>query len=196
MKRSYLILWSSILLLCSCSDVGQSTALCVSDSSQRYALMADWPQLPKGYLLGNPSGIGIDSKGNIVLFHRACKKWPVLFPFSSAVIPENTVLVLDRITGNIKAEWGSGLFVMPHGLTVDGDDNIWVTDVGLHQVLKFDHYGKLLMTLGVAREPGADSLHFNPPTDVAVARDGSFYVSDGYRNSRVVKFSPSGNYLL
>jgi|SRR5579859_1569480 len=196
MKRPCLFLWLAFTILYSCNDVGQSNALRVSSDSPGYRRIPEWPQLPKGYLLGDPSGIGIDKEENIIVFHRASKKWPVLFPFSSAVIPENTVLLLDRITGEIKGEWGSGLFVMPHSLTVDKDDNIWVTDVGLHQVLKFDHNGKLLMTLGVAGAPGADSLHFNRPTDVAVASDGSFYVSDGYRNSRVVKFSPLGKYLL
>jgi peptidylamidoglycolate lyase len=85
---------------------------------------------------------------------------------------------------------------MPHGLTVDKDNNIWVTDVGLHQIFKFSHNGQLLMTLGVAKVSGNDSLHFNMPTDVAIANDGSFYVSDGYGNSRIVKFSPKGKYLL
>jgi peptidylamidoglycolate lyase len=167
-----------------------------SEPFQNYRLVQGWPQLPGGFLLGNPSGIGIDTEQNVIVFHRASKKWPLLFPFSFAPILENTVLVLDRNTGRIIAEWGSGLFVMPHSLTVDRDDNIWVTDVGLHQVLKFDHAGRLLLKVGAAGKPGADSLHFNRPTDVAVASDGSFYVSDGYRNSRVVKFSASGQYLF
>jgi peptidylamidoglycolate lyase len=84
---------------------------------------------------------------------------------------------------------------MPHGLTVDKQNNIWLTDVGLHQIFKFSHDGKLLMKLGVAKVPGNDSLHFNLPTDIAVADDGNFYVSDGYGNSRVVKFSSTGKYL-
>jgi DNA-binding beta-propeller fold protein YncE len=104
--------------------------------------------------------------------------------------------MLDRQTGKILSSWGGNVFVMPHGLTVDKDNNVWVTDVGLHQVFKFSHEGKLLMRLGEAKIPGNDSLHFNRPTDVAVAADGSFYVSDGYRNSRVVKFSRSGKYLF
>ena len=104
--------------------------------------------------------------------------------------------MLDRQTGKVLNSWGSHLFIMPHGLTVDKDNNVWVTDVGLHQIFKFSHEGKLLMKLGVAKVPGNDSLHFNRPTDVAVAADGSFYVSDGYRNSRVIKFSASGKYLF
>ena len=68
--------------------------------------------------------------------------------------------------------------------------------VGLHQIFKFSHEGNLLLKLGVAKTPGNDSLHFDLPTDVAVADDGSFYVSDGYGNSRVVKFSKEGKYLF
>jgi peptidylamidoglycolate lyase len=66
----------------------------------------------------------------------------------------------------------------------------------LNQVFEFDHEGRLLMTLGQAKVPGNDSLHFNRPTDVAIGEDGSFYVSDGYGNSRIVKFSSSGKYLF
>ena len=194
MKLSNGIAYLIFLSLFSCGGHGQSEY--VATKPPLYRLVADWPRLPAGYVLGNPSGIGIDTAQNIVVFHRASKKWPVLLPFSEAVIPENTVLILDHITGKMIAEWGAGIFVMPHSLTVDKDDNIWVTDVGLQQVLKFDHQGKLLMRVGTAGVAGADSLHFNRPTDIAVASDGSFYVSDGYRNSRVVKFSAAGKYLF
>jgi peptidylamidoglycolate lyase len=88
------------------------------------------------------------------------------------------------------------MFIMPHGLAVDKDNNIWVTDVGLHQVFKFNHEGKLLLTLGASKVAGKDSAHFNQPTDIAIAEDGSFYVSDGYGNSRIVKFSATGKYLF
>ncbi|HLP39352.1 peptidyl-alpha-hydroxyglycine alpha-amidating lyase family protein [Lacibacter sp.] len=165
-----------------------------TDQPINYALVEAWPQLPAGYSFGQPTGIGIDSKQHLFVFHRAGRKWTD--PFPEEFIDKNTILELDAETGTIINEWGANLFIMPHGLTVDKQDNIWVTDVGLHQVLKFSHDGKLLMTLGVAKTPGNDSLHFNLPTDVAVADDGSFYVSDGYGNSRVVKFSASGNYLL
>jgi DNA-binding beta-propeller fold protein YncE len=104
--------------------------------------------------------------------------------------------MLDRETGKMLNSWGANLFIMPHGLTVDKDNNVWVTDVALQQVFKFNHDGKLLMKLGVAKVSGNDSTHFNLPTDVAVTDDGSFYVSDGYGNSRVVKFSKEGKYLF
>lgn len=111
-------------------------------------------------------------------------------------ILKNTISKIDQNTGEVLDSWGDSLFIMPHGLTVDHQDNIWVTDCGLHQIFKFSPEGNLLMTLGVAKVPGDDSLHFNLPTDVAVASDGTFYVSDGYGNSRVIKFSAEGSYLF
>jgi peptidylamidoglycolate lyase len=84
---------------------------------------------------------------------------------------------------------------MPHGVGVDRQDNVWLTDVALHQVYKFTHDGHLLLTLGERAVPGDDSAHFNQPTDVAVAADGSFYVSDGYVNSRVVQFAGDGRFV-
>ena len=88
------------------------------------------------------------------------------------------------------------MFVMPHGLEIDNNDNIWVTDVALHQVFKFNPNGKLLLTLGKSFKPGNDQNHFNMPTDVSVLSDGSFYVSDGYGNSRIMKFSKQGKFLF
>jgi len=160
----------------------------------RYFLDPVWPQLSPKYELSQPTGIGIDSFQNIFVFDRTGRKWTD--PFPDTVITTNTILMLDRNTGKILKSWGDNLFIMPHGLTVDHQNNVWVTDVSLQEVFKFDHDGKLLMRIGITREPGSDSLRFNQPTDVAVAEDGSFYVSDGYKNSRVVKFSAEGKYLF
>jgi len=66
----------------------------------------------------------------------------------------------------------------------------------LQQVFKFSHDGKLLLTIGTERVAGVDATHFDKPTDIAFASDGSFYVSDGYGNNRVAKFSPDGKFLF
>ncbi|ANE51822.1 peptidyl-alpha-hydroxyglycine alpha-amidating lyase family protein [Flavisolibacter tropicus] len=166
------------------------------DTTTKYDLVKDWPKLPSDLKLGNPTGIGIDTNQNIVVFHRADSEWPLLGRMPNKPIKNNTILIIDKESGQLRDSWGSNLFIMPHGLTVDKENHIWVTDVGLHQVFKFSHDGKLLMVLGVAGVAGSDSLHFNKPTDIAISKDGSFYVSDGYGNNRIVKFSPSGNYLL
>lgn len=166
----------------------------IDTPSLKYALVADWPQLASGYKLSQPTGIGIDSSDNIFVFHRAGRRWTK--PLPDSLISLNTILELENETGRILNSWGSNHFIMPHGLTVDKSNNVWVTDVILHQVFKFSHDGELLMILGVSKTAGNDSLHFNLPTDVAVDEDGSFYISDGYGNSRIVKFSPTGEYLF
>lgn len=158
-----------------------------------YVLVEDWPKLPKDLVLGNPTGLGIDSENNILVFHRANRVWQE--PMPEDKIKENTILTLNKQTGEVLKSWGADLFIMPHGLEIDKENNVWVTDVALHQIFKFNSEGNLLLTLGEAKVPGNDSSHFNLPTDIAVSDDGSFYVSDGYGNSRVVKYSKDGTYL-
>ena len=79
---------------------------------------------------------------------------------------------------------------------MDRDGNLWVTDNVNHTVLKLSPEGKVLLTLGVRDRRGEDERHFNRPTDVAFAANGDVYVSDGYGNSRVVKFDKNGKFLL
>lgn len=163
----------------------------------KYELVEDWPNLPTGYNLGQITGVDVDTGQNILLIHRAGRRWKILNEvFPDTPISANTILELDRKSGKPLNSWGASLFIMPHGLTVDKENNVWVTDVGLQQIFKFTHDGKLLMKLGEARIPGDDSMHFNYPTDIAVTPEEFFYVSDGYRNSRVIKFSKEGKYLL
>lgn len=157
--------------------------------------MINWLSVFEGLRFGQVSGLGVDSQGLVYVFHRAETVMQVRTKKVPHVIHSNTIFVLDSETGEIKTQWGSDLFLMPHGLTVDQDNNLWVTDIGLHQVFKFDRFGKILMAIGEKGVPGSDKCHFNQPTDVAVAEDSSFYVSDGYKNSRVVRFSPEGEYL-
>ncbi|HET9427482.1 MAG TPA: peptidyl-alpha-hydroxyglycine alpha-amidating lyase family protein [Allosphingosinicella sp.] len=157
-----------------------------------YQVIHGWPQLPEGRILGQATGVDIDSHGQVFVFHRANRMWsedPAL-----PVIAEPTIEVFDAASGRHRRSWGENLFLMPHGLTIDEQDNVWVTDVLLHQVFKFSPSGERLLTLGEARVSGGDRTHFNLPTDVAVLPDGSFYVSDGYGNTRVVKFSATGEY--
>lgn len=160
-----------------------------------YAAAANWPHLPPGLTLGQVTGIDVDSQGRLFAFARGGKVWDseALDPI---IIKAPTVYIFDEQTGELLNAWGENHFVMPHGLTIDHDDNVWLTDVGLHQVFKLDTEGNLLLTLGEAGVPGSDRVHFNRPTDVAVRADGSFYVSDGYVNSRIVRFAADGRYLF
>ncbi|MEP6668032.1 MAG: peptidyl-alpha-hydroxyglycine alpha-amidating lyase family protein [Chthoniobacter sp.] len=177
-------MWRVLLLAC---------ALAVPVfAEERYEVVRDWPSLPAGQSLGLCAGVGVDAHGDVFVFHRNARVWTT--PFPDEPIAEPTVTVFDGRNGKLLAEWGGGEFIMPHGLTLDHEDNVWLTDVGRQQVFKFTHDGRLLLTLGERGKPGTDQAHFNLPTDVAVLPDGSFYVSDGYRNTRVVKFDAAGHY--
>ncbi len=158
----------------------------------QHEVVTDWPQLPKDHVLGLCAGVGVDAQNRVFVFHRSGRKWSN--PFPKDPIPLPTVSVIDGTSGKLLSTWGEGCFIMPHGLTVDHEGNLWLTDVGLHQVFKCTAEGKVLLALGEAGVPGKDHAHFNLPTDVAVLRDGSFYVSDGYKNSRVIKFDSSGHF--
>ncbi len=160
---------------------------------ERYEVVHGWPELPSGEILGQATGVDVDSKGNVWVFHRAGREWSEPFPVEP--IDRATVWVFDGRTGRLLTSWGANTFVMPHGLTIDQNDNVWLTDVGRHQVFKFAADGRQLLVLGEARVAGADERHFNLPTDVAVAEDGSFFVSDGYGNSRVLHFAADGTLI-
>jgi peptidylamidoglycolate lyase len=151
-----------------------------ADPSGAYHVVHGWPQLPEGFAFGQVSGVGVDSHNHVFVFHRG----------------EHPIFCFDASTGKVLATWGDGMFARPHGLALDSQDNVWVTDVDLHQVFKFSHRGELLMTVGTKGVPGLDGKHFDKPTDVAVLPSGEFYVSDGYGNSRVAKFSAQGVFLF
>jgi len=137
--------------------------------------------MPEGWKFGRVSAVATDSSSRVYVFHRGKKADP---------------LVVFDVKGNYLRAWGKGMFGNPHGLRVDRNNNVWITDNGDHQVMKFTNEGQLLLTLGIKGKPGTDERTFNRPTDIAFAPDGGFYVSDGYGNSRVVKFSAEGKYLL
>lgn len=195
-KQNRILFFLTAFLIIGCKDTKKSRPEQVTKESDSYVLVNEWPKLPDNFTLGSPTGLGLDSKGNIIAFHRSGRTWETMPISHLQVIEENTISIIDSKTGEILNSWGNSLFIMPHGLEVDEEDNIWVTDCGLHQIFKFDSSGNLLMTLGEAKVSGNDSAHFNLPTDVAVTADGSFYVSDGYGNSRVIKFSMDGTYLF
>lgn len=186
-KHPVLLLRLSFLLLGAAGIGSAAPAL------PPHEVVRDWPALPAGHVLGQCVGVGVDSRGNVLVFHRSGRTWSTPFPTEPIAAP--TVSVLDGRSGRLLAAWGTNEFIMPHGLSLDGADNVWLTDVGRHQVFKFSPDGRrLLLTLGERGVPGADKSHFNLPTDVAVLPDGSFYVSDGYKNTRVVKFTADGRY--
>ena len=159
-----------------------------------YHLVHGWPVLSEGFMFGHVTGVGVDSHNHVFVFHRADHS--TIGATFTEPIASPVILCFDGRTGALVTSWGANTFLIPHGLRVDQHDNIWVTDIELQQVLKFNHNGQLLMAVGEAGVAGLGGKHFNEPTDVAVAPDGSFYVSDGEGNSRVAKFSANGEFLF
>jgi hypothetical protein len=198
MKINAISLIAVFIILISCRNQKSNTNSLNNDRENitEYTLDSNWPELADNFQLGTPTGIDLDSQGNIFVFHSGPSRTEWVTPFPDDYIIEETILMLDKDNGRILATWGANHFIMPHGLTVDREDNVWVTDVARNQVFKYNHSGKLLMTLGEKQVAGNDRAHFDLPTDVAIAKDGSIYVSDGYGNSRVVKFTPGGEYIM
>ena len=161
-----------------------------------YTVVHGWPQLPEGEMLGAVAGVAVSPRGDVFVFRRANRLWPISNELDTSTIARPTVLVFDGSSGRLRASWGAHEFAMPHGLTIDREGNVWLTDVALQQVYKYSPNGHRLLALGERGVAGDDSAHFNRPTQVAVARDGSFYVSDGYRNTRVMKFARDGRFLF
>lgn len=116
-------------------------------------------------------------------------------------ITDNTIISFDKTTSEVVYEGGNNTFYMPHGLTIDSEFNFWVTDVALHQVMKFQCKNNVidsnaLIVLGSPFTPGNSRNTFCKPTSVAVLPNGEFFVADGYCNARIIKFSPSGTRIL
>jgi streptogramin lyase len=134
-------------------------------------------KLPAGYSLGRCSAVATNSKGEIYLLHRG----------------QHPLLCVDT-NGNLLRSWGDDLIGTAHGLRVDRHDNVWVTDIGRHRVLKFDTTGKLLFALGTGKAGTGDD-EFDRPTDIAFGPKDEVFVTDGYGNTRVLKFTAEGRLL-
>lgn len=143
-----------------------------------YAVDESWPVLPPGWNFGETPGVATDPRGHVYVLHRGPN--PIL-----EFAPE----------GRLVRSWGEGLFIRTHAIRIDPEGNIWTVDNDTHQVLKMDPSGRVRMVIGRRGMSGENEELFNRPTDIAFAANGDFYVSDGYGNSRIVKFSKEGRYL-
>jgi peptidylamidoglycolate lyase len=158
----------------------------------RYEEVKDWPSLPASVQLGETAGVAVDTNGHVFIFHRPGRGFDLT---ATTKLTEPTVLEIDADTGKLISSWGANMFLVPHGISIDGQNNIFLTDVSLQQVFKFTHDGKVIFALGEPRVGAWDARHFNEPTDIAIRPDGTFYVSDGYVNSRVALFDRNGKWL-
>ena len=156
-----------------------------------YEAMENWAKLPEGWILGQ-TAIVTDSQDRVYLFNRS----------------DHPLIVLDR-EGNYLASWGEGVLTDAHGMFIDAQDNLYMPVKNNHVVLKYSKNGDLLMTLGARDQPSDTGWSgnysdpavraagpFNRPSDVALDPKGDLYISDGYGNSRVHKFSAAGELLF
>lgn len=171
---------------------------------QGWKEVKNWPK--DAFPLGQVSGVSLASNGAVYVFHRGDRQWGSETFDSRNKITESersrgpismpTVIIYDPITGGILQKWGENMFYLPHGITVDRDDNVWMTDVGLHQIFKYpplkNKPGTAELTLGEAFIPGNDAAHFCKPTSIAITPWGDFFVADGYCNSRIIKYDKDG----
>jgi streptogramin lyase len=178
-----------------------AAALCfafaaVADTSlpDPYHPVAGWPTLPPGRKMGQVIGVYPAKDGTHMWAFERCAGRSC---FGSSLSP----IMLFDAKGKLVRNFGAGMFVFPHGLWVDRDGNLWVTDAGTQggkgdQVFKLSPTGKVLMTLGTAGVEGETPTTFNKPTFALTAPNGDIFVADGHGNSRIVKFSKDGKFLM
>ena len=184
--------------------------------------IGSWATLPEGREWGSTAGLDIDPTDGHVWGYERCASGSAGGPgVNCDNNPVDPIFKFDRNTGEILANFGVGVFVTPHGIYAHSDGNVWVTDFAGneegtkgHQVHKFSPTGELLLSLGVAGQPGNGPDHLNQPNDVIVAPDGSIFVADGHTGQnlatdqqmtearaagltgRIVKYSPDGEYIM
>lgn len=149
-------------------------------------------QLPADAVFGEVSAVDVDSHGHVFVLHRAGRKWAE--PFPAAPITQPTVFMFDAATGKLLARWGAGTLVMPHGLSVDCEGKVWITDVAREQVIRFSHDGAEELALGERGVTGEGPARFGRPADVAFAGE-RVLVADGYLNDRIAIFTRDGRYV-
>ena len=146
--------------------------------THQYTVQEDWWTLPEGWEFGWIPAVAVDSQDRVYVYSRS----------------EHPMVVFDQ-DGNFIDAWGDDILKDAHGIFIDADDNIYCTERDTHVMRKFTTNGELLMTLGTPDEPGAEGEPFNKPTDFALGPDGEMYISDGYGNARVHKYSPDGELI-
>ena len=143
-----------------------------------YKVDADWPQEKSPFSWKAMPGIAIDEEGLIWTLNRG--EMPV-----QVYSPE----------GKLVRQWGRNLFVSPHQIRFGPEGHVWIADSHAHVVYKFSRDGDRLLTIGIPGVPGEDNRHLKMPTDMVEAPTGEIYISDGYRNNRIVVCNAKGEFI-
>ena len=168
--------------------------------------VANFPNLPDGMNFGEVPGVAVNSKGHMFVFTRSNSAT------GSAYAPAAAQLLEFDANGNFVREIGKGLYAwsFAHSVRIDKNDNIWAIDKGSDMIVKFNPAGRVQWVFGRRKElaeaetkpwehvnpplPPIDGM-FRQPTDVAWDSQGNIYITDGYVNSRVAKYSKDGDWL-
>jgi outer membrane protein assembly factor BamB len=157
-------------------------AIIVGQGEYKYEIKENWAKLPDGWSFKEVAAVGVDKNDNVYAFGRG----------------EHPIMVFDR-NGNFLRSWGEGQYPRAHGVHMGPDDSIYLTDDGGHFVRKCRlEDGKVLLELGVPGTPAPylSGEPLNRCTHTALSPKGEIYVSDGYGNARVHKYSPDGKLLM
>ena len=145
-----------------------------------YEVIEHWAKLPEGWQFGWIPAVAVDSQDRVFVYSRS----------------EHPLVIFDR-DGNFLEEWGYGLLKDAHGIFIDKTDNVWCVERETHCVHKFSPTGELLLTIGTPGVQGAeDGLPFRLPTDLGIASTGELFISDGYGNARVHKYTADGKWIM
>jgi sugar lactone lactonase YvrE len=190
--------------------VAQTVVAPTNDAPNPYQTIEGWAKMPEGRTWGSTSAVDIDKDGRSIWVAERCGANRCVNQQTGEVSPLEVVLKFDS-SGKLVRSFGAGMFVFPHGIHVDRDGNVWVTDgqdnfptrgrgappdaplppppakiIG-HQIYKFSPEGKLLLTLGKAggNRPGepADPASFYQPNDVITNANGDIFVCEGHSNA-------------
>ena len=155
---------------------------------RQYELVAGWGEMPEGWIWGQVGGVAIDSQDNVHAFTRAAHPYRIF----------------DK-SGKLLDHWGEQIFEDAHGICIAGDDDVYLVDRDPQVVLKFNKQGRHLISMGNRHKPSDTGYTsesptvthagppFHNPTDVSIGPNGEIFVSDGYRNCRVHRYSASGD---
>jgi len=166
---------SSILFGSSCARLHTDPARVVTS---HYTVDATWPQKPADFAWAQMPGIAIDAKDRVYIFTRS-----------------NPAIQLYKTDGTFLRSWDMEDPSGAHFIRVGPKGNIWTADITDHVIRKYTPEGKMLLTIGELGHAGTDEKHFDRPTDIAVLPTGDIFVSDGYRNRRIIHFDKTGGYV-
>ena len=202
------------------ATTGLATVALLSAQENPYRTVEGWAKMPAGRIWGSTSAVDIDRDGRSIWVAERCGANSCLDRATGQLSVLPTVLKFDP-SGTLVMSFGAGMLVFPHGIHVDRDGNVWVTDgqdnapaqqgattpaaerkgpvqgaTKGHQVYKFSPEGTLLLTLG---KPGGagEPDYFYQPNDVVTAPNGDIFVAEGHggANSRILKFTKDGTLI-